>query len=112
MNKSCIKDEILNISTVTKTVGHTLRYNDKVAVEFCFNIKKNQSRHTILMASRFNSHNREENGPFPGWFVQIVGNQLSLVIGNGSTWVSVIADTPMHTLLHRIGFSVINQYKI
>ena len=31
----------------------------------------------------------EENPPFPGWFIQIVGDRLSMGIGNGKTWLSV-----------------------
>lgn len=65
--------------------------NNLISGELKFKPNEDNPRHTIMMSSRFNINSREENGPFPGWFVQIVGNSLSIGIGNGKTWKSLVS---------------------
>jgi len=49
-----------------------------IAGEFSF--KANSSKHSILLCSRFNANSQEENGPFPGWFLQMAGTGFSLAL--------------------------------
>ena len=87
--------------------------NGIIAGEMYVKPSKNRSRHCIILASRFNKNSREENGPFPGWFIQIVGNRLSLGIGNGKTWKSITCDKIIHNeKWHHIAFSLDNNKKI
>ena len=51
-------------------------------------VKTGSSRHVVLLCTRCNAQGREMNGPFPGWFVQIVGSSLSVAWGDGHTWHS------------------------
>lgn len=74
-----------------KVYSYEYANNDIISGEFEFKTSESRKRHTIMLSSRFNSDNKEENGPFPGWFVQIVGNSLSIGIGNGKRWQSVIS---------------------
>ena len=65
-----------------------------------------------MLSSRFNSNSREENGPFPGWFVQIVGNSLSIGIGNGKTWISIASSGQIiNDEWNHVAFSINNQTK-
>ena len=73
-----------------KVKGYEFKYTkQKIAGQFFFKPSATDKRHTILLASRFNSNSRELNGPFPGWFIQMVGDRLSMGIGNGRTWLCV-----------------------
>ena len=90
--------EIKNVNFNREEVSNGINYypfnyqnNNLIAGELKFKTSEARPRHTIMMASRFNHNSREENGPFPGWFVQIVGNSLSLGIGNGKTWKSIVS---------------------
>ena len=89
--------EIKNVNFDKPEVSHDIKFypfnyqdTNLISGEFKFKPNENNSRHTVIMSSRFNIHSREENPPFPGWFVQLVGNSLSIGIGNGKTWKSVI----------------------
>ena len=90
--------KIKNINFTKEEVSNQINYypynyqnNNLIAGELKFKVNEGNPRHTIMMASRFNSNSREENGPFPGWFIQIVGSSLSIGIGNGKTWKSIIS---------------------
>lgn len=86
---------------------------NKVAGKFLFKSNKERSHHAILLSSRFNSNNQEENAPFPGWFIQIVGSQLSLAYGNGKTWNSLKAKTQVvHEKWYKVYFSLNNNTKL
>ena len=86
---------------------------NKFACEMFIKPSDKRKNHSIIIASRFNKHNSEPNPPFPGWFLQIVGNQLSLAFGNGKTWVSVKAKKPIeNNKWYHIVFSLDNQAKI
>ena len=89
-------------------------YNDgRISGEFSFKASENRSSHCILLASRFNQNSIEENGPFPGWFVQIVGNSLSVGVGNGKTWTSVVSSKQIvNNEWYQVAFSLNNQTKI
>ena len=91
---------------------HVDSANDVVAGKFSFRANNTRRSHCLLLSSRFNQHSREENGPFPGWFVQIVGNNLSLAFGNGKTWTSVKSTKPVvNNTLHTVEFSLNNVEK-
>jgi len=88
--------EIKNINFNKDDISNGINYytynyqnHNLIAGEFKFKASEDKPRHTIMIASRFNNSSREENGPFPGWFVQIVGSSLSIGIGNGKTWKSI-----------------------
>lgn len=90
--------EIKNINFNKDDISNGINYytynyqnNNLIAGEFKFKASEDKPRHTIMIASRFNNSSREENGPFPGWFVQIVGSSLSIGIGNGKTWKSIVS---------------------
>lgn len=73
-----------------KVKGFTIKYtNNRIAGQFSFRANQNRRHHCIMISSRFNTQSREENPPFPGWFIQLVGERLSMGIGNGKTWLSV-----------------------
>lgn len=81
-----------------------------VAGEFSF--KANSSKHSILLCSRFNANSQEENGPFPGWFLQMAGTGFSLAFGNGKTWTSVKSLTAISlNKWHHVSFSMNNDEK-
>jgi gas vesicle protein len=96
-----MKDKIIEVNNVNfekQEISNNINYypfnyqdNNLIAGELKFKPNLNNSRHTIMMSSRFNANSREENGPFPGWFIQIVGNSLSIGIGNGKTWKSIVS---------------------
>ena len=79
-----------NINTINY-YQYNYQNSNLIAGEFKFKASEDKPRHTIMLASRFNNSSREENGPFPGWFVQIVGTSLSIGIGNGKTWKSIVS---------------------
>lgn len=84
-----------------------------IAGELFFSVPKERNNHVIMFGNRFNSNSVEENGPFPGWWLQIVGNQLSLGFGNGHTWLSVIASNyVIDNKLHHVVFSLNNNKKL
>jgi hypothetical protein len=86
---------------------------DMIAGELFFSVPQERNTHIIMLANRFNSNSVEENGPFPGWWLQIVGNQLSLGFGNGQTWLSVKASNYIvDDKLHHVVFSINNNTKI
>ena len=65
-----------------------------------------------MVSSRFNANSKEENGPFPGWFIQIVGNRLSIGIGNGKTWLSLTSKQQINNnTLNLVQFSLDNENK-
>jgi hypothetical protein len=91
----------------------TCNNDNIIAGEFYFKPNNSRSRHCIMLASRFNRNSAEENGPFPGWFVQIVGNSLSIGIGNGKTWQSVVSSVEVvNNKWHHVAFSLNNNTKI
>lgn len=93
--------------------GHTIQYpKQQIAGQFHFKIDPGCKRHSILIASRFNKHSREQNPPFPGWFIQIVGDRLSMGIGNGKTWLSVKCPQPIQKgKVNLVQFSLNNETK-
>ncbi len=87
--------------------------NDNIiAGEFYFKPSNSRSRHCIMLASRFNRNSSEENGPFPGWFIQIVGNSLSIGVGNGKTWQSIVSSEEVVNNWNHVAFSLNNDTKI
>ena len=88
-----VKNKKLKIENSRDVNIYTYNYDhdELIAGEFNFKTDESRPRHTIMLASRFNKDSREENPPFPGWFVQIVGNSLSIGIGNGKTWLSIVS---------------------
>jgi len=87
--------------------------NNKIACELFMKPSSNRPHHCIVIASRFNQHNVEPNSPFPGWFLQIVGNNLSLGIGNGKTWKSVKTNkTILNGTWYHVAFSLDNDKNV
>ena len=86
--------------------------DDLISCEFKFKTNEARPRHSIMLSSRFNKSSREENGPFPGWFVQIVGNSLSIAIGNGKAWLSLPSSGKiMNEEWNHVAFSIDNKAK-
>lgn len=90
----------------------TFNNDNIIAGEFYFKPSNSRSKHCIMLASRFNKNSAEENGPFPGWFVQIVGNSLSIGVGNGKTWQSVVSSGEVVNNWNHVAFSLNNNTKI
>ena len=90
----------------------TLNNDNIIAGEFYFKPSNSRSRHCIILASRFNRNSAEENGPFPGWFIQIVGNSLSIGVGNGKTWQSIVSSEEVVNNWNHVAFSLNNDTKI
>ena len=109
--------EVINtnytLEQTTNTIGESRKSNDDmVAGTFSFRANDNRKNHCILLSSRFNNNSREENGPFPGWFLQIVGNKFSLAFGNGKKWTSVISKKAVvNNTWHQVSFSLNNKTK-
>lgn len=99
-------------NNVVNIYPFTLNNDNIIAGEFYFKPSNSRPRHCIMLASRFNRNSAEENGPFPGWFIQIVGNSLSIGIGNGKTWLSVISSGKITTDWNHVAFSLNNNTKI
>jgi len=98
-----------------KIISESYNYqdNNKIAGELYFIADDNRSRHCILINSRLNHNNQEENTPFPGWFLQVVGEQLSFAFGNGKTWVSVKSNVVIkNNYMHHVIFSIDNDRQI
>lgn len=93
--------------------GYPIQYaKQMIAGQFQFKMSSKCKRHCILLASRFNKNSREENGPFPGWFIQVVGDRLSIGIGNGRTWLSVQSAKPVQKdRVNLVHFSLNNETK-
>jgi hypothetical protein len=105
---------ILNNNEPNNVTLKTYVYDnvDMIAGELFFSVPKERNTHVIMLANRFNSNGIEENGPFPGWWLQIVGNQLSLGFGNGKTWISVKATNyVVDDKLHHVVFGINNTTK-
>ena len=83
--------------------------SNKVAVELCVTLDPDRPRHCMLIASRFNENSVEPNSPFPGWFLQIVGNRFSLAWGDGTKWNSVKTDPIENNKNYHIVFSLDNE---
>jgi len=113
--KIIVELESLFIEKVNKGQIITKKWSsntNKVAGELFFKASSDRPHHSIIVASRFNEHSKEPNPPFPGWFLQIVGNKLSLGIGNGQTWKSVIAKNQIENdKLYHVAFSLNNESK-
>jgi len=113
--KITVLSESLKIDNINKGQVIIKKWSsktNKVAGELFFKASSDRPNHSILVASRFNEQNKEPNPPFPGWFLQLVGNKLSLGIGNGSTWKSVIAKNPIeNNKLYHVAFSLNNESK-
>lgn len=108
-SESLYYEKISNGKVITKKWSSP---NNKLAGELFIRPNPNRPNHSIIIASRFNESNREPNPPFPGWFLQIVGNKLSLGIGNGKTWTSVIAKKQIvNNQLYHVAFSLDNDTK-
>ena len=90
----------------------TFNNDNVIAGEFYFKPSNSRSRHCIMLASRFNRNSAEENGPFPGWFIQIVGNSLSIGIGNGKKWLSINSSEEIIHDWNHVAFSLNNNTKI
>lgn len=90
----------------------TCNNDNIIAGEFYFKPNNSRSRHSIMLASRFNKNSAEENGPFPGWFIQIVGNSLSICVGNGKTWQSFVNSGQVVNNWNHVAFSLNNHTKI
>jgi hypothetical protein len=111
--------EIKNINFNKEDIINGVNYyqynyqnNNLIAGEFKFKASEDKPRHTIMMASRFNNSSREENGPFPGWFVQIVGTSLSIGIGNGKTWKSIVSKSKViNNEWNHVAFCINNNTK-
>ena len=102
-------EKVNNGDVITKKWSSS---NNKIAGELFFKASSNRPNHSILIASRFNEQNREPNPPFPGWFLQLVGSSLSLGIGNGNTWKSVIAKKKIvNDQIYHVAFSLDNDSK-
>ena len=109
-----VKNKKLRIEHSKGVNIYTYNYDNSglIAGEFNFKTDKTRPRHSIMLASRFNKHSREENAPFPGWFVQIVGNSLSIGIGNGKTWLSIISNGQIiDNEWNHVSFSINNKTK-
>lgn len=114
MNKIMeVKNKKLKIEHSRDVNVHTYNHdNDLIAGEFNFKTDESRPRHSIMLASRFNKDSREDNPPFPGWFVQIVGNSLSIGIGNGKTWLSIISTGQIiDNEWNHVSFSIDNKTK-
>lgn len=109
--------EVINtnytLEQTTNIIGESRKSNhDMVAGTFSFKANDDRKNHCILLSSRFNDNSREENGPFPGWFLQIVGNKFSLAFGNGKKWTSVISKKAVvNNTWHHVSFSLNNKTK-
>jgi hypothetical protein len=109
-----VKNKKLKIEHSRDVNVYTYNYdnNDLIAGEFNFKTHESRSRHSIMLASRFNKDSREENPPFPGWFVQIVGTSLSIGIGNGKTWLSIVSTGQIiDNEWNHVSFSIDNKTK-
>jgi hypothetical protein len=100
-----INNNIVNIFPYTN--------NNIIAGEFFIKPSISRQNHTIILASRFNINSQEENGPFPGWFLQLIGDYLYLAIGNGKTWISLKNNTQIkNDNLYHIAFNLDNNTNI
>lgn len=84
---------------------------NKVAAELYVTLDPSRSRHCMLLASRFNENSIEPNSPFPGWFLQIVGDRFSLAWGDGNKWNSVKTDPVENNKKYHVVFSLDNELK-
>lgn len=102
----------VEISKGINVYSYNYDNDNLISGEFKFKTNESRPRHSIMLSSRFNSNSREENGPFPGWFVQVVGSSLSIGIGNGKTWLSVASSGQiMNDQWNHVAFSINNQTK-
>ena len=85
---------------------------NKLAGELYVNASSNRANHCILVSSRFNKNNSDTYaGRFPGWFLQIVGNQFSFAFGDGSKWISVKSKPVENDKWYHVAFSLDNEKK-
>ena len=109
-----VKNKKLKIDHSKDVNVYSYNYDNSglISAEFNFKTYENRPRHSIMLASRFNKNSREENPPFPGWFVQIVGNSLSIGVGNGKTWLSIISNGQViNNQWNHVSFSINNKTK-
>ena len=115
MNKTIeVKNKKLKIESSKGINIYGYNYNNDhlIAGEFDFKVNESRPRHSIMLSSRFNKNSREENGPFPGWFVQIVGNSISIGIGNGKTWLNLSNNGQIiDNQWNHVAFSINNKTK-
>ena len=109
-----VKNKKLKIPFSNGINIYQYKYDNDDLISGSFDFKTNESRprHTIMLSSRFNNNSIEENGPFPGWFVQIVGSSLSIGIGNGKTWLNVSSNEQIiNNQWNHVAFCINNKTK-
>ncbi len=104
-------DKLEFLGSQKKVVQWKPPNENKVSVELQVKIDKNKPGHCILLSSRFNTNGVEPNPPFPGWFLQVVGNIFSLAFGDGKTWHSVKTKAVEYDKWYHIAFTLDNDSK-
>jgi len=87
------------------------RPNNNVSGKIVFQ-KTGKTHHVVLASARFDRNNREINGPLPGWFVQIVGSNITLAWGTGKKWTSCSGGTITLNKDHEFVFDINNNTKV
>jgi len=81
-------------------------YDNEIAGDFYLNIEDKNYEHSIIISSRYNEEN-QDNELYKGWFIQIIYNEISLVVGNGKQWINIISNKKLiNNIFHHIYFSV------
>ena len=82
-------------------------YDEKGMVgEFYLNIEDKDYEHSVIMSSRFNDENKDSE-QYTGWFIQLIQNELSLVVGNGKQWVNIVSNANIKkNIFYHVYFNV------